>query len=85
MNIYLTDDLTSVRVFSFQSFFSSFLFFFKTLFDDIEVLADTYLGGNRGAEIHEQQQQSNVDNDLDYDIILNYLCSDDLISTVCKN
>ncbi|CAF3452440.1 unnamed protein product [Rotaria socialis] len=51
----------------------------STLFDDIETLADTYLGG-RG-----NFQQSNIDNKLDYDIILNYLCSDDLISTVYKN
>ena len=47
----------------------------------MEALADTYLGGGRGND----QQQSNVDNNFDYDIILNYLCSDDLISTVCKN
>ncbi|CAF0890430.1 unnamed protein product [Adineta ricciae] len=51
----------------------------STLFDDIEVLADTYLGG-RGNNDH----QSNNDSSLDYDIILNYLCSDDLISTVCQ-
>ncbi|CAF0950190.1 unnamed protein product [Rotaria sp. Silwood1] len=51
----------------------------STLFDDIEALADTYLGGRGSA------QQSNIDTNLDYDIILNYLCSDDLISTMYKN
>ncbi|CAF1159396.1 unnamed protein product [Rotaria sordida] len=50
----------------------------SSLFDDIEALADTYLGGRGNV------QQSNIDTNLDYDIILNYLCSDDLISTMYK-
>lgn len=53
----------------------------STLIEDIEVLANTYLGIRTTDQSSTSQTSS--DNDLDYDIILNYLCSDDLISTGC--
>ncbi|CAF1035791.1 unnamed protein product [Rotaria sordida] len=45
----------------------------STFFDDIDALADTYLG-----QQSNNQQQANVDNNSAEDILLNFLCSDDL-------
>jgi hypothetical protein len=43
----------------------------STLFDDIDALADTYLG-----QQSNHQQQTNVDHNSAEDILLNFLCSD---------
>jgi hypothetical protein len=73
-NIYLTDDVTSVSdwlVVRSHDLISPF--FFQTLFDDIDALADTYLGQQSAS-----QQANHVDNNSADDILLNFLCSDDV-------
>ena len=45
----------------------------STFFDDIDALADTYLG-----QQSNNQQTTNVDQGSADDILLNFLCSDDL-------